>query len=77
MQTKKKIIAALTERHGISPEEIEDKTKFTDDLGLDSLDVVELVMDLEREFNITIDDNRIDGFVAVKDVVEYVERLIL
>lgn len=47
-------------------------TKFTEDLGLDSLDIVEVVMAIEDEFAIEIPDQEADKIVSIKDAVEYI-----
>lgn len=43
------------------------------DLGVDELDIVEIVMDLERELSITIDDVYVDDFVTIKDIIDYLQ----
>ncbi|CCE89007.1 Piso0_001804 [Millerozyma farinosa CBS 7064] len=52
--------------------EITESTSFTQDLGLDSLDVVELVMEMEHEFNIQIPDQEADGIKTVGQAVNYI-----
>lgn len=68
-QTVKNIVMERLER---KPEEVTDDAKFIDDLGADSLDVTELLMQLEDEFNIEIDDeaNQIE---TVADAIKYIE----
>jgi len=75
MNTKEKILSIIEDKTGIDQNEISDSTRFIKDLGMDSLDLVELTMELESQFNITIDDNHIDGFKRFSDVVDYVENL--
>ena len=53
--------------------EVKLETSFVDDLGADSLDIVELIMAMEEEFNIEIPDEDAEGISAVKDVVGYIE----
>ena len=48
-------------------------TSFGEDLGADSLDTVELIMELEKEFNITIPDDQAEKIVTVGDAISYVE----
>lgn len=50
------------------------ETEFQDDLGADSLDMVELVMHVEEEFDISIPDDEIEKIQTVKDAYEYVEK---
>ena len=66
----KKIIA---EKLSVDLEEIVPEASFTDDLGADSLDLVELIMSMEEEFDIEISDEDAEKLVTVKDALEYVE----
>jgi len=73
METKiKKIIA---EQLGISFEEVKPDASFTDDLGSDSLDSVELIMALEEEFNVEIPDEEAEKIKTVSQVIEYVKKV--
>jgi len=54
--------------------EVHDKDKFVDDLGMDSLDCVEMVMELEEEFNIAMPDEELEKLTTVKSLVEYVKE---
>lgn len=56
------------------PEEITDASRFTEDLDFDSIDLVEMVMDLETAFDIEIPDAEAEQFKTVGQVVEYVTR---
>ena len=69
-----KIKNIITEQLGVAADKIVPEASFTDDLGADSLDVVELVMAFEEEFNIEIDDDSAGKIRTVKDVVEYIEK---
>jgi acyl carrier protein len=69
-----KIKGIITEQLGVAVDKIVPEASFTDDLGADSLDVVELVMAFEEEFNIEIDDDSAGKIRTVKDVVEYIEK---
>ena len=53
--------------------EVKPEATFTNDLGADSLDTVELIMELEKEFNITIPDDQAEKIVTVGDAISYVE----
>lgn len=59
-----------------SEKEVTAGARLVDDLGADSLDIVELVMEIEREFSIDIADEDVDGFKTVGDVIAYVERVV-
>lgn len=67
----KKIIA---EDYGIKKEEITESSSFKDDLGLDSLDCVELTMAMEEEFNICISDEDASEMNTIMDAVRYIEK---
>ena len=58
---------------GIEPEDITMESSFTEDLGADSLDVVELIMDLQEEFDIEIPDEEAEKVQTVGDVVDYIK----
>ena len=49
-------------------------SRFTNDLGADSLDIVEVIVELEREFNITIPDYQVDNVVTVGEAISYIEE---
>ena len=66
----------LAEQLGVDEESILPDTNIVDDLGADSLDVVELITTLEDEFNIIITDERIREVSTVKEVVAFIENLI-
>lgn len=59
---------------GVSPEQVVDSAKFIDDLGADSLDLVELVMALEEEFGAEIPDEEAEKLTTVGDAVKYIEN---
>ena len=61
------------EELGVSDTEVKEASSFTDDLGADSLDVVELVMALEEEFGIDIPDDDVNNLKTVGDAVTYIE----
>lgn len=58
---------------GISESEIKEGSSFKDDLGADSLDVVDLIMELENEFDIEISDEDAEKLVTVGDVINYIK----
>jgi acyl carrier protein len=63
----------VVEQLSVDIAEIKDDAKFVEDLGADSLDVVELVMALEEKFDIEIPDDEAEKIATVADVVAYVE----
>lgn len=68
-----KVKDIIVEQLGVDEEEVSMSTSFVDDLGADSLDIVELVMAMEEEFNIEIPDEDAESISTVEDVIEYIE----
>lgn len=68
----KKIQAIISEQLGVELSEVTEKAAFTDDLGADSLDTVELVMALEEEFEIEIPDEVAQNVKTVEDVIKLI-----
>lgn len=64
----------IVEQLGVKPEQVTPDAKFIEDLGTDSLDMVELVMAVEEEFGFEIPDEDTDALTTVGKAVEYVER---
>ena len=64
----------IVEQLGVDEEEVKPEAAFVDDLGADSLDVVELVMALEEEFGLEINDEDAEKLVSVKLAVEYIDN---
>jgi acyl carrier protein len=69
-----KVKAIIADKLSIDEEEIKMDSSFTDDLGADSLDIVELVMALEDEFDLEIPDEEAEKISTVADVVEYIKE---
>jgi acyl carrier protein len=69
-----RIVKVVSEELAISEDEITEDASFIDDLGADSLDVVELIMALEEEFDIEIPDEDAEEIATVSDAVEYIEE---
>ncbi len=63
----------VVEQLNVNPDEIKEDSKFVEDLGADSLDVVELVMALEEKFDIEIPDAGAEKIATVGDAIKYVE----
>lgn len=69
-----KVKNIIVEQLGVAEAEIELDSSFIDDLGADSLDIVELIMALEEEFDIEIPDEDAEKVVTVQDVVDYLKE---
>jgi acyl carrier protein len=65
----------IVEQLGVKPDQVTAEAKFIEDLGADSLDIVELVMALEEEFGSEIPDEQAEKLLTVGDVVKYIEDL--
>ena len=68
-----KVIEIIIEQLGVSETSITTEASFIDDLGADSLDIVELIMALEEEFDLEIPDSDAEKVVTVGDVVDYIK----
>ena len=71
-----KLCELLSDQLEIDKDKITMDTHIVDDLGADSLDVVELLMSLEDEYDITINDDAVRELYTVREVVEFVEKLL-
>ena len=71
--TEEKVIGIVSEQLGVPKEEVTRESSFVDDLKADSLDVVELVMEFEDEFGITIPDDDSDKIKTVGDAITYID----
>ena len=69
-----KIQEIIVDQLGVDEKAITLQTSFTDDLGADSLDLVELIMALEEEFDMEIPDEEAEKIVTVKDAVDYIKN---
>ena len=77
MDTLKRVIKQISNLWaGIDEEEICAESKLNDDLAFDSLDYVDLAVKLEEEFDIKIEDDAIDEWKTVQDIVDYVDKLL-
>ena len=74
MSTFDKVKAIVVEQLGVDEAEVTIDSTFIDDLGADSLDIVELIMAFEEEFNIEIPDDVAEKIKTVKDTVDYIEK---
>ena len=71
-----KVAKIIIDKLGVEESEITPEASFTNDLGADSLDTVELIMEFEKEFDINIPDDQAEGIATVGDAVSYVEEAI-
>ena len=69
-----KISEVIADKLGVEPSKIVPEAKFVEDLGADSLDTVELVMQLEDEFNLEIPDEEAEKLTTVGSVVDYIDN---
>jgi acyl carrier protein len=74
MTTEEKVNSMIAHRLGVDPAEITRESKFTDDLGADSLDTAELIMDFEKEFSLSIRDEDAETVITVGDAIDLVDK---
>ncbi|MBO4802661.1 MAG: acyl carrier protein [Bacteroidaceae bacterium] len=72
-EIKSKVIDIIVDKLGVDAAEVSEEKSFTGDLGADSLDTVELIMEFEKEFGITIPDDEAEKISTVKDAIDYIE----
>ncbi|WP_420455815.1 acyl carrier protein [Rubrivirga sp.] len=72
--TEQRIKEIIVEKLGVDQADITREASFTNDLGADSLDTVELIMELEKEFDMTIPDEDAEQIATVGDAIDYVEN---
>jgi acyl carrier protein len=68
-----KVKAIIVDKLGVEESEVTNEASFTNDLGADSLDTVELIMEFEKEFGISIPDDRAEKIATVGDAISYIE----
>ena len=68
-----RVKAIIVDKLGVEESEVTPEASFTNDLGADSLDTVELIMEFEKEFGITIPDDQAEKIGTVGDTVSYIE----
>ena len=69
-----KVRAIIIDKLGVDEGEVTDNASFTNDLGADSLDTVELIMEFEKEFDIQIPDDKAENISTVKDAISFIEE---
>ena len=72
-QLEEKVKAIIVEKLGVDAAEVTNEASFTADLGADSLDTVELIMEFEKEFNIQIPEEAAEKIATVGDAVTHIE----
>ena len=71
---KSKVVSIIVDKLGVEESEITNEASFTNDLGADSLDTVELIMEFEKEFDIQIPDDQAENIGTVGQAVSYIEE---
>ena len=74
METREKIIDIIVNKLGANREDVIDSASLTNDLGADSLDTVELIMEFEKAFGINIPDDQAEKISTVGDAIAYIEE---
>lgn len=74
MSVEEKVKKIIAEKLSVELEEVVPEASFVDDLGADSLDLVELIMSMEEEFDTDISDEDAEQITTVKDAIDYVSR---
>jgi acyl carrier protein len=69
-----KVQAIIVDKLGVDESEVTPEASFTNDLGADSLDTVELIMEFEKEFDISIPDDQAEKIQTVGEAVQYIEE---
>ena len=72
-ETAERVKKIVVEHLGVESEKVTEEASFIDDLGADSLDIVELVMAFEEEFSVEIPDDAAEKIATVKDAIDYIE----
>ena len=73
-EVAEKVKSIIVDKLGVEESEVTPEASFTNDLGADSLDTVELIMEFEKEFNIAIPDEQAEKIVTVGNAISYIEN---
>ena len=73
-EIKEKVVSIIVDKLGVDEAEVTTEASFTNDLGADSLDTVELIMEFEKEFSIAIPDDQAEKIQTVGDAISYIEE---
>jgi acyl carrier protein len=74
-EIKDQVIAIIVDKLNVEEAEVTNEASFTNDLGADSLDTVELVMALEDEFKIEISDDAAEKIISIQSAIDYISKL--
>lgn len=74
MSLEEKVIKLVSEQLGVTPEQCKLEAAFIDDLGADSLDLVELIMEMEEVFGVEIADEELEKIRTIKDVIDFLQK---
>ena len=69
---REKVVAIIVDKLNVEESEVANEASFTNDLGADSLDTVELIMEFEKQFNISNPDDKAEGIQTVGDAIDYI-----
>jgi len=72
-EVRTKVVSIIVDKLGVEESEVTNEASFTNDLGADSLDTVELIMEFEKEFNLSIPDEEAEKIETVGNAVTYIE----
>ena len=73
-EIESKVKGIIADKLGVDEADVKPEASFTNDLGADSLDTVELIMEFEKSFNITIPDDQAEKITTVGDAIAYIEE---
>ena len=73
-EIESKVKEIIADKLGVDEADVKPEASFTNDLGADSLDTVELIMEFEKSFNITIPDDQAEKIATVGDAIAYIEE---
>ena len=73
-EIQSKVVAIIVDKLGVDESEVKPEASFTNDLGADSLDTVELIMEFEKEFGVSIPDDKAEKIATVGDAISYIEN---
>ena len=68
-----RVKSIIVDKLGVDENEVATEASFTNDLGADSLDTVELIMEFEKEFNIAVPDDQAENIATVGDAIKFIE----
>ena len=72
-EIESKVVAIIVDKLGVDEADVKPEASFTNDLGADSLDTVELIMEFEKEFGVNIPDDQAEKIATVGDAISYIE----